>query len=238
MSPDETPRVATLVRQSDGSDDSASLEIQRERTDELAEQLGDADPRRFDLGVTSGFSRLSFPEKGEPIDEQATMSELLRTLRGGRFDYLVAYDDSRIARDAFYWVVAYAALEGDAEIELVEEPTDDALAWRVNRVVESEVKKREIAKSREAIERRLEAGHDHGRPPFGLRFDDAGERWVPDDPDDVEQSDFATVCKILDARDDGASLRDLARDFELGKSTIADLLDRRERYEEERRRLA
>lgn len=130
--------VATLVRQSQGSEDSISLELQREQTDARAVELGDADPHRVDLGVHTGFSIFVKHEDQERIDSNDDVLALLDRLAGGDYDYLVDHDDTRLARDQFYWVLVWHARRGGSEVEFIQDVLSDDLTFRVSRVVEAE----------------------------------------------------------------------------------------------------
>ncbi len=155
-------RVATLARQSQGSEDSISLELQREQTTARATELGDDDPHRVDLGVHTGFSIFVKHEDQERIDSNDQVLDLLDQLAEGEFDYLVAHDDTRIARDQFYWVLVWHAKRGGCEVEFIEDVPSDDLTFRVSRVVEAEMKRKEIEKARAAKDRRREQGMYEG----------------------------------------------------------------------------
>jgi len=162
----------------------------------------------------------------ERIDAHPDVEELLTDLRAGEYDHLVAYDDTRLARDQFYWELKRAAVLGECELAFVEEPPDDQLTFRVQRAVESDVKRREIEKSQAALDAREERGDDHGRPPFGLRYDDDGRRWVPD----RESGEFATALEVIRRRNDDLSWREVEDETGVSRSTARSVYDRRERY--------
>ncbi|QLC35766.1 recombinase family protein (plasmid) [Halarchaeum sp. CBA1220] len=84
-------------------------------------------------------------------------------------------------------------------------------------------KRKEIDRSKRATAERLAEGYDHGRPPFGLRFDDAGEYWVPGDR-------FDDALDVIEARERGLSWREVATDTGVPKDTARRVYDRRERY--------
>lgn len=131
-------------------------------------------------------------------------------------DYLCAWDDTRLARDQFYWELKRAAIVGGCELVFVDEPPDDELTFRVQRAVESDVKRREIEKSRIALEKREKNGYDQGRPPYGLTYDDAGERWIPDrERTGNSRSDFEKALEVIEARENGLSWREVANEIGL-----------------------
>jgi len=136
--------VATLVRQSQGSEDSISLELQREQTMARALELGDDEPHRVDLGVHTGFSIFVKQPDQERLDDNDQVLDLLDRLGAGEFDYLVAHDDTRVARDQFYWVLVWHARRGGCSVEFIEDVPSDDLTFRVGRVVEAEMKRKEM----------------------------------------------------------------------------------------------
>lgn len=221
-------RAAVFVRKSQGDEDDVSLQLQRDRVGALAEDLAD-DVETYDLGVYTGFSIHMRPESADRIDTHPKVVDLLDDLRSGEFDYLCAWDDTRLARDQFFWELKRAVLLGECELAFVEEPPEDELTFRVQRAVESDVKRREIAKARAALEAREEQGHDQGRPPFGLTYNDAGERWVPD----REGSDFEDALEVIDRREDGLSWREVAEETGVNKNTARRVWERRDRYLQE-----
>lgn len=222
-------KAAAFIRKSQGSEDDVSLELQRERVPELAAERVEADladVECYDLGVHTGFSVHMKPIDEERIDAHPAVQELHECLCTGEYDVLAAWDDTRLARDQFFWELRRAAELGGCELAYVEPPPDDELTFRVQRAVESEVKRREIEKSQAALEAREQRGDDHGRPPFGLRYDDEGRRWIPDQ----ESGDFAAALKVIRLREDGRSWREIADETDVNRSTARGVYDRRERY--------
>jgi DNA invertase Pin-like site-specific DNA recombinase len=226
-------RAAAFIRKSQGDEDDVSLRLQRDRVGGLAEDLVD-DVEVIDLGVHTGFSIHMRPESENRIDTNPDVLELLEGLRSGEYDYLCAWDDTRLARDQFYWELKRAAIVGGCELTFVEEPPEDELTFRVQRAVESDVKRREIQKSKAALEEREEQGHDQGRPPFGLTYDDAGERWIPDRESESDgQDSFQKALDVIRARENGLSWRDVAAETGVNKNTARRVWERKERYLQE-----
>lgn len=221
-------RAVAFLRKSQGGDDDVSLEIQRERVPELAQELAD-DVDTIDLGVHTGFSVHMKPVDEERIDANPQVEQLLTDLRAGEYDYLVAWDDTRLARDQFFWELKRAAVLGECSLRYVDPPPDDELTFRVQRAVESDVKRREIQKSQQALDAREERGDDHGRPPYGLQYDSEGRQWVPD----RESGEFATALEVIRLREDGGSWREIADTTDVSRSTARGIYDRRERYLQE-----
>lgn len=84
-------------------------------------------------------------------------------------------------------------------------------------------KRKEIERSKRATKERLQNGFDHGRPPFGLQFDDAGEYWVPGEG-------FEDALDVISHRKSGLSWRDIASETGVNKDTARRIWERRERY--------
>jgi hypothetical protein len=218
--------VVTVVRQSQGTDDSVSMELQREKTAELAAELGDNDPDCIDLGVRTGFSIFMHGDKnGERIDADEAMLGLLEDLSEGVYDHVVSWDDTRLSRDQFYWVLKWHAMQGGTEFHFVEKRPEDDLTFRVQRAVESEVKMKEIQKTKEALQHREDSGFDHGRPPIGFRFDDAGEQWVPD-----REGRFDDVVEAVQMVENGSTYRDVQEELGIAPSTMSGVMKHRDRY--------
>jgi DNA invertase Pin-like site-specific DNA recombinase len=86
-------------------------------------------------------------------------------------------------------------------------------------------KREEIERAKRETRRRVENPEiDHGRPPLGFRFDEAGERWVPN------PEEFENALRAVTLLDRGSSLREVSRETGIPKSTVARIRDRRERY--------
>lgn len=84
-------------------------------------------------------------------------------------------------------------------------------------------KRKEIERSKRATKERIENGYDHGRPPIGLQFDDAGEYWIPDER-------FDDALDVIALRKDGVSWREIAAETDIAKDTARRVWDRKERY--------
>jgi hypothetical protein len=217
-------RAVCIYRQSQGTDDSVSLSIQREEVRALADELAD-DIDEIDLGVHTGFSSLTKDLDEDPVDMHPEMQSLEDDLRDGKYDYLLAYDYTRICRDDYYSEIKRRAKQGGCELIFVDGEDNDDLGSDVERTVEKHIKQKEIAKSKQAVEHRMEAGHYQGRPPFGLTLDDAGERLVPGDS-------FDSALEVLRRRDQDESYRSIADAIEeMSRSKARRIVQNRERYE-------
>ena len=54
-------------------------------------------------------------------DHHDDIQQLLEDLDNGVYDYLIAYDDTRLARDDFFFVIRYSAIRGGAELQFVDD---------------------------------------------------------------------------------------------------------------------
>jgi len=216
-------KAIVFIRQSYSTDsDSASLEMQREEVPALADDLDVDHYDTVDLGRHTGFSIHTKDEDEERIDSNEEVLEAVSRIRDGEYDYILAYDDTRISRDEYFWEVKRAAEYGDAEFEFVEDVPDlQSMEFAVHRTVEQKVKEREMKKSKKARERREENGYDFGRPKFGTEYDESGEYLVPNEK-------FEEVVTALRMRDNGATYSDIVDETEnLGKTTLSKLFNER-----------
>lgn len=90
---------------------------------------------------------------------------------------------------------------------------------------EHEAKKKEIERVREVVQERIDNGYDHGRPPIGFRFDEAGEQWVPD-----REGRFEDVVKAIQMAEDDHTYREVEEELGITPSTLSGVMDREERY--------
>lgn len=213
-----------VIRKSKGSDDDIGLAEQRERVGELAAKVADRSDR-VDFGIQSGFSTLTRDPDGQTqwLDQNEQMQELVETLKTGKYDYLVAFDDRRVCRDDYLAVIEHAAKQGGCEFVYVGDVQEDDLAFDIQRRVERQTKEEEIEKSKAALERRQREGYDHGRPRFGMKYDENGEYQVPGE-------EFDTVMEILRLRNQDKSYREIGSALNLTPSTAKRVVDRREWY--------
>lgn len=219
-------KAARIIRQSQGSEDSTSIKQQLNETEALADDLGVDELETINLGKHTGFSIHYKDEDEERIDNNEEIQDLLERLRAGEFDYLLAYDDTRICRDQFYWTVSRACEIGECGIEFVAEVPDDPLTFSVKRAVSASQKHQEIQRSKKAVEERLEDGSYHGRPPFGLQFGPENKRLEPD-PEEYE-----IAVDIIERHESGESMRSIAGDDDVpvSRSTVSRITDNKEQY--------
>lgn len=104
---------------------------------------------------------------------------------------------------------------------------DWALVQQSIRATTDDVEKRkEIERSKRATQERLDNGYDHGRPPFGLTYNDEGNYWVPDQGSD----EYRTAISCIQLREGGHSWREIATETTVSKDTARRIYNRRERY--------
>jgi DNA invertase Pin-like site-specific DNA recombinase len=81
----------------------------------------------------------------------------------------------------------------------------------------------EIKKSIEAVQERLEAGHDHGPPRFGMEYGPDGKYQQPSD-------DFDTVREVWGLHDDGASFDEIVDQTDVPRGTAHRIIKNRDWY--------
>lgn len=84
-------------------------------------------------------------------------------------------------------------------------------------------KRQEIERARDATDERLDEGYDHGRPKFGMTYDDEGKWQVPGEH-------FDTVREVLEADDRGANPGEIARETGLDVAKVRRVIENREFY--------
>ena len=215
-------KALAWIRKSKGDDDDIGLEDQRELVRRLAEDIADH-VEVLDLGIHTGFSSMTRDDPAGLLDQNERVQDCVGRLEAGEYSHLVAWDDRRICRDEYFSVIQYAATQGDAEIVYVGEVNEDDLTFDLKRRIERDTKEEEIKKLRRAIKRRKERGYDHGRPRFGMTYDDAGHYQVPSD-------EFDTVLEIFQLDNAGESRREIADTVDVPVATIQNVLNRREWY--------
>lgn len=224
-------RALRFIRSSQGNSDKISLSLQRETTAAVAEDL-DYTPDQIDdvdLNIHTGFSRHTRgTDANDRLDAHPEVQTAIERLRDGLYDHVIAYDDSRICRDDYYFVIKDAAIQGDAEFVFVDDIDTDDLAFRVKRVVEMWVKLQEIRKSKAARAERRNDGGREGTPPTGLDWDDNRHRWEPDE-------NFNDVLRVIALKDAGFTHRKVLDEVEIVNSpgTVSNILDRRDEYEDQ-----
>jgi len=170
-------------------------------------------------------------------NDREKYNRLVEKVQADEIGAVVVRDRARLSRDfdERLRLLTYFR-SADVQLHVVEDrgrvDVDDvqtAAMECVHAAMDHIKKKAEIDRSKQAIKERLERGDDHGRPPFGLRYDDAGRQWVPD----RESGEFATALEIVRLREDGRSWRDIEDETGVNTATARRVYDRKERYLEE-----
>lgn len=175
-------------------------------------------------------------ERSSGFDENREEYQHVRDrVQSGEIGAVVVNDKRRLARDfdetmrlvldlRKYDVEAHTFQDGKLDLS---DPTQAAMEV-FQAASEHEAKKKEIERAREAVQERIESGYDHGRPPIGFRFDEAGEHWVPD-----RKGRFSDVVEAIRMVEDGATYRDVQEELGIAPSTMSGVMNRRDRYLEE-----
>lgn len=188
-----------------------------------------ADEHRFELVDVFNDGEQS---SGFDVDDLDAFDELRECIIDGDVDVVIVNDKRRLVRDENEVMRLVADLRGhDVELHThqsgqvdLKEPMQAAIEiLRASSAAEE--KRKEIERAREAIQEKQEAGHDLGRPRFGMTYNDAGTHQVPGD-------EFDTVLEILRWDQLGRTLREIEAKTGVPKSTIANVLERREWYVE------
>jgi len=203
-------------------DSDTSIERQKRHIHEYADENGLSLSKIYDDGErTSGW------------DESREEYQQLRSrVQSGRVAAIIINDKRRLARDfdetmrlvldlREYGVEAHTFEEGELDLS---DPVQAAVEV-LQAASEHEAKKKEIERAREAVQERIENGYDHGRPPIGFRFDDEGEKWVPD-----RSGQFEDVVKAIRMVERGKTYRDVEAELDIPTSTMTGVMSRRNRY--------
>lgn len=204
-------------------DSDVSIPRQQTHIREVASDLG------FELdGILDDGQRAS----GFAPEELDAYQQLRERIRRGDIDAVITNDKRRLSRDENEVMRLVADLREqsielhtyqDGEVDL-DEPM--AAGFEILRAsVAAEEKREEIEKAKEAVRERVkDPDIDHGRPRFGMEYDERGEQQVPGDQ-------FETVREIFRHRDRGLSFADISDEVGVSESTVWRICERREWYE-------
>lgn len=152
-------------------------------------------------------------------------------IRAGEIDAVIVRDRARLSRDF------------DDRLQLIQEFRASGVEWHVvesggrlhledvqragmeaiHAMMDHTKKMIEIERARDAVAERMDSDFDHGRPRFGMTYDEAGEYQVPGE-------DFEVVRRIFAKDDKGEMPKEIAADLPVSKSTVERVLERREWY--------
>jgi DNA invertase Pin-like site-specific DNA recombinase len=212
-------RAYGYTRLSDTSQ--VSIANQRQHIEVYAEEHGlDLVDVLSDGEQSSGFD----------VDDLEAFDKLRERITVGDADAIIVNDKRRLVRDENEVMRLIADLRSN-EVELhthqsgqvdLEEPMQAAIEiLRASSAAEE--KRKEIERAKEAIREKQDAGHDLGRPRFGMTYSDDGTEQVPGE-------EFDTVLEILRWDRLGKTLREIEEETGVPKSTVANVLERREWY--------
>jgi DNA invertase Pin-like site-specific DNA recombinase len=147
-------------------------------------------------------------------------------------DAVIVRDRARLSRDfdeRLRLIAMFRAsdcdwhvVEAGGRIEL--EDVQTAAMECVHAAMDHAKKMAEIRRSKEAVQQRMDDPDvDHGRPRFGMTYDDQGRRQVPG-------KNFETVREILREDKPDKSRREIASAVDVPVATVHRVLDRREWY--------
>lgn len=163
--------------------------------------------------------------------ERSEYQKVREAINEERVDAIVVDKKNRIGRD-FDERMRFVLALREHGVDLhayrrglidLSDPTDAAVE-SVHAAKDDEAKRQEIEDAKEATRERIEAGYDHGRPPFGLQFDEDGHYWVPGE-------DYYRALRVIAARDQGWSYREIASELPVSRSAARRIVERREKYE-------
>lgn len=202
-------------------DSDTSIDRQKRHIREYCQTNGIDLQRIHDDGqFASGFDteRSEYQAVREAIQDQAVDAVVVndKTRIGRDFDERMRFVLDLRNQD----VQLHSAKRGHIDLS---DPTDAAVE-SVHAAKDDEAKREEIEKAKEATAERIEAGYDHGQPPFGLQYDADGRYWVPGE-------DYFRALRVIAARDQGESFRSIESTVGVPRSTASRIVERRQKYE-------
>lgn len=194
------------MRKSKGDEDAIGFTQRKRAVRQLADEM-DVKTDELNLGIHTGFSIHSRDSDDERLDAHPEVQDALDRIEDGEYDFVIAYNDKRVARDEYFSTIEYHMKLGGAQFVFVEDDIDrDDMAFNIQREVERHRKQSEIEDIREAIRERQELGYWQGRAPYGSKHADV------DPPGLVPTEDFDRVIDIIDAKCRSKSHREALRE--------------------------
>lgn len=185
--------------------------------------------RNHDLDLTTIYDDGQHAS-GYSVDERPEYQALRECVRNQDVAAITLRDIGRLGRDFDERMLFIIDLrKAGIELHSVERGQRDladpysVAVEGIQAASDDAAKRAEIERAKHEIERRLEAGYDQGRPPFGMQFDDDGRYWVPGE-------EFSTALEVIDLRDAGDSYRAIESETGVPYSTARRIVESRERY--------
>lgn len=203
-------------------DSETSIERQKRHIREYSDERGMSLDRIYDDGErTSGWN-----------ENREEYQQVRSRVQSGEIDAILINDKRRLARDfdetmrlilelRKHGVEAHTWEEGRLDFS---DPVQAAVEV-LQAASEHESKRKEIERARDAVQERIDKGYDHGRPPLGFRFDNEGQRWVPD-----RDGRFDAVVEAIRMVENGATYREIEEELNIAPSTMSGIMDRKEKY--------
>lgn len=216
----ESDSAVGYTRLSQESD--TSIERQKRHIRAYADEHGLTLQRIYDDGErASGFETESREE----------YQQLRERVRSGEVGVVIVNDKRRLARDFDETMrLVLDARQEDVEIHTYQDGQLDvsdpmqAAVEVLQAASEHESKLKEIERAREAVQERIDRGYDHGRPRFGMTYNEDKTKQVPGE-------DFDKVMEILRLRREGATYAEIADELDgVSSSTAQRVVDRSEWY--------
>jgi DNA invertase Pin-like site-specific DNA recombinase len=215
------PKALGYARLSQTSD--TSIEDQIEEIEELANR------RDFELlHIYNDGERSSGFDNDRP-----EYTKMVAHTDEEDIDAIIVRDTDRLSRDKKERVMLLFELESkDIEIwttdsaEPVDFEDDEGFLLEVLRAYFDDVfKRREIEKAKRKIRKRIDNGYYHGRPPYGLQFDEDKQHLVPDG------DEFEKCLEVIELRDNGCTYDTIVEETGLNRAKAHRIVQRREKYE-------
>ncbi len=167
---------------------------------------------------------------GFAIDELPKWDSLKQRVVDGAVDAVVVNAKRRIARDENEVMRFIADLRSNG-VELhthqsgevsLEEPMQAAIEI-LRASTAAEEKRKEIERSKQAIQKKQERGDDLGRPRFGMTYSDDGRKQVPGER-------FEDVIEIIQLNNRGRTYDEISERTGVPTSTVGRVVKRAEWY--------
>jgi DNA invertase Pin-like site-specific DNA recombinase len=169
---------------------------------------------------------------GFDTDELEAYHSLVERVRHGGIGAVIVNDKRRLVRDENEVMRLIADLRSNDVTLHTHQSGQVDLSEPINAAIEilraataAEEKRKEIERSKEAIQKKQARGDDLGRPRFGMEYSADGRRQVPGD-------EFGTVLEVLKLEREGSTYDEIAETTGVPLGTVSRIINRREWYVE------